>query len=32
MNSLIEINEGNKVSARELYDFLGFDIDVEGKQ
>ena len=23
MNSLIEINEGNKVSARELYDFLG---------
>ena len=23
MNSLIEINEGNKVSARELYDFIG---------
>ena len=23
MNNLIEINEGNKVSARELYDFLG---------
>ena len=29
MNSLIEVNEGNKVSARELYDFLGFDIGVE---
>ena len=23
MSSIIEINEGNKVSARELYDFLG---------
>ena len=25
MNNLIEINEGNKVSARELYKFLGLN-------